>query len=102
MRVALGLGLVLASSLASARARATPEAVDAAAQAEGKSSTNTETQGTPKSAVPELDLLTFYKDNYILAGFTYATEVKFQFSAKFDLWPNSGPHASQHAQRMTV
>lgn len=42
---------------------------------------------------PELDLLTFYKDNYFLTGFTSATEVKFQFSAKFDLWPNRGPHA---------
>jgi outer membrane phospholipase A len=42
---------------------------------------------------PQPDLLTFYKDNYFLTGFTDATEVKFQFSAKFDVWPNRGPHA---------
>ncbi len=47
----------------------------------------------PASKLAELDLLTFYKDNYVLAGFTYSTEAKFQFSAKFDLWPNTGPHA---------
>src|ERR1700761_238804 len=47
----------------------------------------------PTSVVPELDLLTFYKDNYFLTGFTSAQEVKFQFSAKFDLWPNRSPHA---------
>ena len=41
----------------------------------------------------ELDLLTFYKDNYFLTGFTDATEAKFQFSAKFDIWPNRGAHA---------
>ncbi len=55
--------------------------------------------GTPPSptAAPsheaELDLLTFYKDNYFITGFTMQTEAKFQFSAKFDLWPNRGQHA---------
>jgi phospholipase A1 len=39
------------------------------------------------------DLLTFYKDNYFLTGFTKSQEVKFQFSAKFDLWPNESAHA---------
>ena len=47
----------------------------------------------PADAAAELDLLTFYKDNYLLTGFSDATEVKFQFSAKFDIWPNRGPHA---------
>ncbi len=46
----------------------------------------------PKRQV-ELDLLTFYKDNYFITGFSMETEVKFQFSAKFDVWPNRGPHA---------
>jgi phospholipase A1 len=46
-----------------------------------------------ENKVPELDLLTFYKDNYFLTGFTSGQEVKFQFSAKFDVWPNRGPHA---------
>ena len=50
-------------------------------------------QDAPANAAAELDLLTFYKDNYFLTGFTDATEVKFQFSAKFDIWPNRGPHA---------
>lgn len=53
---------------------------------------------SPNSAPPagrpaDLDLLTLYKDNYVLTGFTDAQEMKFQFSAKFDLWPNRGPHA---------
>ncbi len=42
---------------------------------------------------PFYDLLTFYKDNYFITGFTRAVEAKFQFSAKFDLWPNRGPSA---------
>ena len=41
----------------------------------------------------ELDLLTFYKDNYFITGFTQATEAKFHFSAKFDIWPNRSQHA---------
>ena len=52
---------------------------------------------TVSSALPprkaDLDLLTLYKDNYFLTGFSTATEAKFQFSAKFDIWPNRGPHA---------
>jgi phospholipase A1 len=49
----------------------------------------------PQAKLPEddLDLLTLYKDNYFLTGFSSTTEVKFQFSAKFDIWPNRGPHA---------
>lgn len=41
-----------------------------------------------------LDLLSLYQDNYFLTGFGGATsnQVKFQFSAKFDLWPNRGHH----------
>jgi phospholipase A1 len=38
-------------------------------------------------------ILTGYKDNYIIAGFTRQTEVKFQFSLKFDLWPNHTRHS---------
>jgi phospholipase A1 len=45
----------------------------------------------------DLDLLTLYKDNYFLTGFTTASEVKFQFSAKFDIWPNRSPHAAYFA-----
>jgi hypothetical protein len=41
---------------------------------------------------PELDILTFHRSNYWLTGFTKATEVKFQFSFKYDLWPNRGHH----------
>jgi len=52
--------------------------------------TESSVQRPPKA---DLDLLTLYKDNYFLTGFSAATEVKFQFSAKFDIWPNRGPHA---------
>jgi phospholipase A1 len=45
------------------------------------------------AAPPSYDLLTFYKDNYFITGFTRSVEAKFQFSAKFDLWPNRGPSA---------
>jgi phospholipase A1/A2 len=41
---------------------------------------------------PELDILTFHRSNYWLTGFTKATEVKFQFSFKYDLWPSRGRH----------
>lgn len=43
-------------------------------------------------AEPELDVLTFHRSNYFLTGFTKDTQIKFQFSFKFDLWPNRGNH----------
>src|SRR5579862_5085288 len=46
---------------------------------------------TPYAKAWKLDyriILTGYKDNYIITGFSDTTEVKFQFSLKFDLWPN--------------
>jgi phospholipase A1 len=43
-------------------------------------------------ARPELDVLTFHRANYFVAGFTRQTQVKFQFSIKYDLWPNVGHH----------
>ena len=48
---------------------------------------------TPGTSEPEFDLLTFHRENYFITGFTGATEVKFQFSAKYDLWPNRGQHS---------
>ncbi|MEO8902359.1 MAG: phospholipase A [Polyangiaceae bacterium] len=70
----------------------------AQAQADTAAPATAATQPTPaQSKEAELDLLTFYKDNYFLTGFTDATEVKFQISAKFDLWPNRGPHAAYFA-----
>lgn len=39
---------------------------------------------------PELDVLTFHRSNYFLTGFTHDTQIKFQFSFKYDLWPNRG------------
>ena len=51
----------------------------------------------PQLRNASLDVLTLYKDNYFLTGFSAATEVKFQFSAKFDIWPNRGPHAAHFA-----
>jgi phospholipase A1 len=41
---------------------------------------------------PELDILTFHRSNYVLTGFTRDTQVKFQFSFKYDLWPSTGHH----------
>jgi len=38
-------------------------------------------------------ILTGYKDNYIISGFSAGTEVKFQFSLKIDLWPNHTNHS---------
>ncbi len=39
------------------------------------------------------DLLTFHKENYVITGFTGNTQVKVQFSAKYDIWPNESHHA---------
>lgn len=49
---------------------------------------------TPSKAEdePELDVLTFHRSNYVLTGFTQPTQVKFQFSFKYDLWPSSSHH----------
>lgn len=43
------------------------------------------------------DLLTLYNDNYFVTGFTKKHQAKFQFSVKFDLWPNEGHHAVHFA-----
>jgi len=49
---------------------------------------------TPKAArKADYGLLTFYRENYFIFGFTEQTQVKFQFSAKYDLWPNEGQNA---------
>lgn len=41
---------------------------------------------------PELDLLTFHRSNYFITGFTSETQVKFQFSFKYDFWPSTSHH----------
>jgi phospholipase A1 len=38
-------------------------------------------------------ILTGYKDDYFLAGFSRSSEVKFQLSFKLDLWPNQTNHS---------
>jgi phospholipase A1 len=49
--------------------------------------------GLARAAPPETqDLLSFHRDNYFITGFTKSTQVKFQFSVKYDLWPNDGQH----------
>jgi len=84
--------LLLASALSLTRPAV---AAEPAANARGNASPG----GTPPSPTSapsheaELDLLTFYKDNYFITGFSMETEAKFQFSAKFDIWPNRGRHA---------
>lgn len=46
----------------------------------------------PTTDEPEVDVLTFHRSNYALTGFTKETQVKFQFSFKFDLWPSTSRH----------
>lgn len=41
---------------------------------------------------PELDVLTFHRPNYALTGFSRSTQVKFQFSIKYDFWPSTSRH----------
>lgn len=36
--------------------------------------------------------MTFHRSNYFVTGFNKTTQVKFQFSVKYDLWPSAGRH----------
>ncbi len=47
----------------------------------------------PKERLDYRIILTGYKDNYFISGFTKDVQVKFQFSLKFDLWPNHTNHS---------
>jgi outer membrane phospholipase A len=38
-------------------------------------------------------ILTGHKENYFITGLSKTTQVKFQFSVKFDLWPNASRHS---------
>jgi phospholipase A1 len=38
-------------------------------------------------------ILTGHQENYFITGVSKKTQVKFQFSAKFDLWPNASRHS---------
>lgn len=71
---------------AAPQASAKPEEV---APAPRKQAATTEVKDEDE---PELDVLTFHRANYLLTGFTNATQVKFQFSFKYDLWPNRSHH----------
>jgi outer membrane phospholipase A len=68
-------------------------AADAAPAAEAASPENP-AQSKPEKPVdePELDVLTFHRPNYVITGFTKDTQVKFQFSFKYDLWPSTSHH----------
>jgi phospholipase A1 len=66
-----------------------------AAQAAVESQPSTPLEAAEKPVAedePELDVLTFHRSNYLLTGFTRDTQVKFQFSFKYDLWPSAGRH----------
>jgi phospholipase A1/A2 len=71
----------------------------ALATAAGVSPLGPNTRGasmTDAHAPPErqgVDLLTFHRPNYFATGFTSRTQVKFQFSIKYELWPNRSGHA---------
>lgn len=95
-----GLALALVAGVAHAQTAAPPPTSGSALGAPGQSiaaqreqAASTTPAASDSSKLSELDLLTFYKDNYFLTGFTKGTEVKFQFSAKFDIWPNRTQHA---------
>lgn len=77
--LASGLGLV---ALRAAHAEDAAPASQAAA----------ERRAAKAADEPELDILTFHRSNYAITGFTQATQVKFQFSFKYDLWPSTGHH----------
>jgi phospholipase A1 len=83
-------GFTLLGSTREASAEDAPTVAPPAAKADATVAVKADATAAPSA---DLDLLTFYKDNYFLTGFTASREVKFQFSAKFDLWPNRGPHA---------
>jgi phospholipase A1/A2 len=66
-----------------------------AAQRERAPAAPSEERATPQSPAkdePEIDVLTFHRSNYFVTGFTRDTQVKFQFSFKYDLWPSAGRH----------
>jgi outer membrane phospholipase A len=77
----MSAGLLLSAALAA------PFAV---AQSEAPAATAPPTLAPTEE--PALDVLTFHRPTYFVAGFTRETQVKFQFSIKYDLWPNRGHH----------
>jgi phospholipase A1 len=78
-----GLGFGFALWFAGAPVAAEPTQSTAAAAAERES---------VKEDEPELDVLTFHRSTYALTGFTKDTQVKFQFSIKYDFWPSTSHH----------
>ena len=91
--VALALGL---SSLPVFAQSASPQAANASERDIGQPEKGSAASKAPEPArsedEPELDLLTFHRSNYMLSGFTDDTQVKFQFSIKYDFWPSTSHH----------
>jgi phospholipase A1 len=84
--VKLGCAIAVgATLLAQSSATSAEEAASTARAAEGA-------QLPEQTDEPELDVLTFHRANYAVSGFTRDTQVKFQFSFKYDLWPSTGHH----------
>jgi phospholipase A1/A2 len=78
----------IAVSVVTLAALRTAHAEDAAPTAQAAAE-----RQTPESPdEPELDVLTFHRSNYAVTGFTRETQVKFQFSFKYDLWPSTSHH----------
>jgi phospholipase A1 len=92
LSICCALPFLIAIVLTAARTAVASEPGDAGIAPAPTPTDPVEPSAAPRSEVL-YDLLTFYKDNYFLTGFTRAQEVKFQFSAKFDLWPNDGAQA---------
>jgi hypothetical protein len=105
-------GLVIALALAPAAARAHtaapppatrppaamlkavgPAAAEAPATAVGPAAVLASQPTGKPSKLSYRIILTGYKDNYFITGFSHETQVKFQFSLKVDLWPNDSNHS---------
>jgi phospholipase A1/A2 len=66
-----------------------------AGQGNAEEAAATSESAAPKPAnanAPELDVLTIHRSTYLLSGFTRRTQVKLQFSVKYDLWPSRSHH----------
>jgi outer membrane phospholipase A len=83
---------VMASGVARAQTGAPVTQVAAERDASADSKSPPRRESPAAEHVPELDILTFHRSNYLVTGFTPETQVKFQFSFKYDLWPSTGRH----------
>jgi len=93
---ALPHGALAADAAPTAEAAAPARAAEAAAPAQTPKaeaqSAKADTQPVKAVDEPELDIFTLHRPSYFVTGFTKDTQVKFQFSFKYDLWPSTSHH----------